>query len=115
MRGETVLDVDERDRVLLEDERVLARQVAEQEDVGVDALLLEPEDQGGGGADRVAVGAHVGGDEDAFGAGERFDDLLVAVVHAEDDTPLRWRERSPAPRRTSGAVRWSRCRARSAA
>src|SRR5688572_19898606 len=114
MGRETVLDVDKRDRVLLEDERVLTRQVAEQQHLGVDALLLQTEDEGGAGADRVAVGADVGGDQYALRAGQGFDDPLVAIVHAGDDMRLMRRERLPATARRLDAARRSQGRARSA-
>ena len=82
--GEAALDVDERDGVLLVDERVFSGQVAEEQDGGVDAFLLHPQHHGGGGAEGVAVGADVGGDEHALAAREGVDHLAVAVGH-------RWR------------------------
>src|SRR5438046_2553918 len=56
-----------------------APQVREEQRGGVDALLFHGQDHGGGGAERVAIGADVGGHEDALAARERVEDLLVGV------------------------------------
>ena len=68
IRRKARFDVDVPHAGLVVDERVFPRQVRQQQHVGVDALLLHAEDEGGRAAERVAVGADVGGDEDALRA-----------------------------------------------
>jgi hypothetical protein len=43
--------------------------------------LAHPKHHGGGGAEGVAVGADVGGDQDALAGGEGVDHLLVQIGH----------------------------------
>jgi len=66
---------------VFEDETILRRQVAEQQDLGVDALLPHRQHEGGAGAEGIAVGTDVRRHEHALGAGEDVDDLLIGVGH----------------------------------
>jgi hypothetical protein len=96
VRRPTVLDVVEYDVVLAEDERVLPREVAEQQDLRFDAPLTHREDHRGGGAEGVAVGSDVGRHEHALAARQRVDDRSVRVGgrdvgHGERSyAPPRW-------------------------
>ena len=69
------------DPVLKKNERVLPRQMTEQQHFALDPDLLHPQDHCRGASQRIAVGADVRGNQYALAAREDVDDLLMSFGH----------------------------------